>query len=288
MLRTAALIALFCLTHACQSFGDNDSTETIELNFAHYLFSSGEFYRATTEYLRVLHSIQNESLIPPVIQKISMCYFKGEDYSGCIQFLDSHYIMARNNVEVCSELSYLRALCDYKLNHYAKVIADAKGTGSPRPDNLRLLSGISFARLFDWRNSIQELASASPSSPSNAKIDSLHVSMLAISRLPAKSPVFSGALSAVIPGAGYFYCRRISTAVVSFVINSVLAWSLYDAFSKKQYGIAAACFFFGSGWYTGNIIGSANAARRYNSYMYNSAINKSLTRWGFDEYTVFP
>ncbi|MGA2506294.1 MAG: hypothetical protein ABSF80_02330 [Chitinispirillaceae bacterium] len=264
----------------------------MDTSFADHLFSTGEYYRATTEYLRCLHALSDSAAIPSIVKKISLCYFKGEDYSGCIHFLDSYFIITQKDPVISSELAFMRAMSRYKLGEYSKAIAELNVSATPLAGTVcadsRLLLGISYARLFDWNTAIQKLGSGKDCPLIHSALDSMRIAIQKISLMRKKSPLLSGVLSSIVPGAGYCYCRRESTGIVSLMINGILGWALYDAFSKKQYGIGTACFFFGSGWYLGNIKGSYDAAKRYNSYQYTTAINGSLARFGFQEYIVTP
>ncbi|MBN1446618.1 MAG: hypothetical protein JXA28_01705 [Bacteroidetes bacterium] len=102
--------------------------------------------------------------------------------------------------------------------------------------------------------------------------------------LPERSPTLAGMLSAVLPGAGYVYAGCPSTGIAALLINGLLAWAVSDAIGEQQYGLAATAAFLGLGWYTGNIIGSANAARAENDMAHRTCINRMLDTEHLQEY----
>ena len=82
--------------------------------------------------------------------------------------------------------------------------------------------------------------------------------------LPRKSPGLAGTLSAMLPGAGHLYCDRPRDGVVSLVLNGVFLWGTYAAIQEEQWALAGILGFFELGWYSGNIVSSANAAHKWN------------------------
>ncbi len=103
-----------------------------------------------------------------------------------------------------------------------------------------------------------------------------------IDSLPTLRPWFAGTLSAILPGAGYLYAHRPGTAFTSLVINALFIWSFSDALHRENYGLASLLGLFGSGWYVGNIKGSADAAEQYNFDVRNGYIDTLLEKVDVD------
>ena len=83
-------------------------------------------------------------------------------------------------------------------------------------------------------------------------------------RLPHKSPLLAGILSAIIPGAGHFYTGKKKQAIFSFITNSLLLFGSYEAFSKDIYTAGGLLSFFSLNYYSGNIFGALNNAHKFN------------------------
>lgn len=78
-----------------------------------------------------------------------------------------------------------------------------------------------------------------------------------------KSPLAAGLLS-VIPGGGYVYDKQPASALTAFLVNGVLAFATASSFHKENYGVATVMTIFSLTFYTGNILGSVNGAKKYN------------------------
>lgn len=253
-------------------------------SFADYLFRQGEYYRAITEYHRLLYE-SGDSLSKTIwLNKIGLCYYRGEDYDGAIEFIKDNRHRFGSDRTARAELNLILAKSYYQLGFYRKailVLSNSDSVPARIYNDMRFLSGISRARLFDWPAAEGELQLVKPYSE---KMDRICHALDLFSGLPERKPFVAGAFSAVLPGAGYLYCGREGTALASFIINGLLIWTVRDAIRNDQYGLAAAAGFFGIGWYIGNISGSADAARAYNSHIRNQYIDRMLDNEGYGEY----
>lgn len=92
-----------------------------------------------------------------------------------------------------------------------------------------------------------------------------------------RSPTVAGVLSVFVPGAGYLYAGRKSTAVAALVINALFIGSTVEAFRNRNYFIGSAAAMLGSGWYFGNIYGSYASAVKHNRTLRTDFITHFLT-----------
>lgn len=79
-------------------------------------------------------------------------------------------------------------------------------------------------------------------------------------------------LLGIIPGAGYLYTEQPRNAMVSFLVNSVLAYAVYTSFKTENYGLGIIVGAFSISFYGGNIVGSGTSAKRYNEKIKRDAI----------------
>ncbi|MFP4013372.1 MAG: membrane protein insertion efficiency factor YidD [Chitinispirillaceae bacterium] len=98
----------------------------------------------------------------------------------------------------------------------------------------------------------------------------------------AKSPAVAGILSAVLPGSGYLYADKPSTALTSFIVNGLFIWSAVEMFSDRKYAVGSTISFIGIGWYLGNIQGSVRSAVSYNEVLEQSVLRNLARKAGFD------
>lgn len=88
-----------------------------------------------------------------------------------------------------------------------------------------------------------------------------------------KHPTTAKILS-VVPGAGYLYTGHKGTALTSFAINTLLAYSTYTSIKSENYGVATLCGFINLSFYIGNIKGAGKSAKRYNQKKKEKQINQ--------------
>jgi hypothetical protein len=255
-----------------------------EQGFADYLARQGEYYRAITEYYRAFHASPNADQKSQLLRKIALCYSLGEDHEGVIAFLKKHRMTLTVDGAFDGPLQLLYAKSEYRLGRYSEAISTLHkmrigGSDTLASDRAYFL-GCSYAHLDDWENALKYMGEVRPGGSYHEVSTKLLNSRDLLLGSTARSPVMAGVLSAIVPGTGYFYCGRISTGIVAFVVNGLLVWSVVDALHNKNYGIALALGFFGSGWYAGNITGSVAAAHEYNAAFRTSLLNEvpSVTR----------
>jgi tetratricopeptide (TPR) repeat protein len=256
--------------------------------FADFLFKKGEYYRAITEYYRLLHICTDSTKKVKLFSNIGLCYFHGADYEGYVSFLKKNEIHFQSNSKIRAEMDLYLGKSFYCLNQYPKVISTLERSNVSANnlfyDETQFLLGISYARIFDWQTAIKKMQLIKQDTPQKIFAENISRSLKNFSKLPKKSPFWAGTLSSIIPGAGYFYCNRKGTGLTSLIVNGLLIWTVRDAIIKKQYGLATAVSFLGIGWYIGNIKGSIDAADIYNTNIRNEFIDYLLKKENINEY----
>jgi len=254
--------------------------------FADYLFHRKEYYRASTEYMRLGFYSRDSIKQINYLSKAGLCYFYGQDYNSYISHMEE-------NRERYKTADTIRALMDlflgktyYHLKKYQKAISTVEWSniqsGNRYFDEAQFIIGITYAKMFEWERACKHLSHISPLSPRGISVGHIADSLQSGTALPARQPWLAGLLSAAVPGTGYFYSGRPQTGAASFIVNALLAWSIRDAVRQKSYGLTAVLGFFGTGWYIGNITGSANAARDYNMNIRNNFVDKIIEKIDID------
>ena len=256
--------------------------------FADYLFTQGEYYRAITEYYRLLFATKDSSTTTILLKNIGLCYFNGESYDEYISFLNTHRKDFQANPQILEEMDLHLGKSYYFLGEYPKAITTLEWSNVSFNNSLiseaQFLLGLSYARIFSWQAAAKQFKLIDNNSSFKQFSNIFISSEKELVNLTRKSPALAGVFSTIIPGSGYIYCNRLGTGFTSLLINGLLIWTCRDAIANEQYGLAAATGFFGMGWYIGNIKGSVDAARVYNANKRHRYINDLLEKANCEEY----
>ena len=275
------IILFTCFSRACgltAQTGCHDS-------FAVFLQKKGEYYRAITEYYRLIYLCNDSSHKIQYLKNIGLCYMQGEDYDGFIAFYGKHQSDFLSNAVIEAEMILYDAESHYQQQYYGKairILEHANPVSETRwATNIKMLLGLCYARTFDWQSAVRRMEEVQKDSP---EAEHLARSLSNFPKLPKKHPWIAGSLSTIIPGTGYMYCNQRRTGLTALLVNGLFFWAIQDAVSNKQYGIAAAAGFLSIGWYLGNIKGSVDAANRYNDHVRHAFINQLLERQNMNRY----
>ena len=237
-----------------------------QIGFADELRREGDYYRAITEYKRVIHFCSDDSLRARARAGVGEALFEAGRYGlvvGWYQGLGTEDALLPH-----AELLAGRSL--FKLERYD----DAIGLLSPlhrrqaspaQAGDASYYVGLSQVRTGKFRQAESSLALVGDLSPYLDRARR-HLDVLRNEPRPSrKSPRVAAAL-AVVPGAGYAYAEHYGTAVASLVVNGLLGWATVDAFRDGNDGAGGFYALLAVGFYVGNITGSAQSADRYNTY----------------------
>ncbi len=110
----------------------------------------------------------------------------------------------------------------------------------------------------------------------DGNLSAFAASSAALNRLasaPRKDPT-TAILLGIIPGAGYLYAEQPRNALVSLLVNGVLAYAVYTSFKTENYGLGIIVGAFSISFYGGNIIGSGTSAKQYNEKIKRNALTE--------------
>jgi outer membrane protein assembly factor BamD (BamD/ComL family)/TM2 domain-containing membrane protein YozV len=255
---------LFC-SHA--AFAEEMPVEKM-MSFADSLFERGDFYRAITEYDRVVFFYSKHALAKTARFQIALSYLKGEKLDQSItQFraIANDY----RNEELGRKAFFMVGEAYYQKGDYSRA-ADVFTTfiGSypddPRADAARLKIGWTHLREGNWQQATEEFKKVPVESSLRKQAQGLAEESKNYPGIPKKSPSLAGGLSAVLPGAGQLYIGRPGDATASFVLNGAFIWATVEAFNHRNNVTGGILLFFESGWYLGNIYNAVSGAHKYN------------------------
>ena len=279
-------ICLICTSLYSPVFAQGNDKQS----FADFLFEKGEYYRAITEYYRLIHNSNDLQEKNRLLKNIGFSYYYGMDFEGCIDFISNNRSFFAYDPDLGMEMDFVLAKSYYKIQKYKKAISTLQWINpeqsEPFFNDALFLFAFSQARLFRVEQANETLKRIKTNSEKKELADKFSNYFRQLNNVSNKSPLLAATLSAVIPGAGYLYAEHYETALTSFIINGLLIWAVHDAIREEQYGIAAAGAVFGLGWYIGNIEGSATAAIRQNEYERRQYVNEVFEHEGLIEYTI--
>lgn len=116
----------------------------------------------------------------------------------------------------------------------------------------------------DWQGAQRAFDRISPEGKKRYGIEKLTASLNRSEEIPQKKPYLAGTLS-IIPGGGQLYCRRYKDAAVAFVLNVGTFWAASEAFDEDLNALGGLLALIGVGFYSGNIYGAVNDARKFNA-----------------------
>jgi TM2 domain-containing membrane protein YozV len=255
---------LFCANAA---IAEELSAEKM-MSFADSLFARGDYYRAITEYDRVIFFYPEHPLSKIARFQIADSYFKGERLDQAIvQFrtLANDYPNDEMGIKALfrlGEVFYQKR--DYK--HATEVFIKFVEVYPKdiRAGAARLKLGWSYLQQGNWTQAEEEFHKLPVESPLRKQAEGLAEQAKHYPDIPKKSPVLAGGLSAILPGAGQLYIEKPSDAVISFLLNGAFIWATVESFRHNNNATGGILLFFETGWYMGNIYNAVNGAHKYN------------------------
>lgn len=257
------LLAAFAPSVSCEELGP----EKI-MAFADYLYAQGDYYRAITEYERVVFLFSDHPLAKTARFQVAMSYLQGDKleqaiqrFQKCIDTYPKEEISV-NSLFMLAEAYSRKKSYDLAINTLGRFIT--LYPDHAQADAARIKLGFIYLKKGDWLRASEEFHKLPADSALRQTGEGLAEEAKKMPALPKKSPALAGVLSAVLPGVGQLYDERYADAGVSFLLNGSFIWGAAEAFHNHNNVTAGILLLFESGWYMGNIYNAANSAYKYN------------------------
>ena len=256
-------------------------TGDVQLKIADAFMEEGEYYRAVTEYKKFLILFPDSAKADYASFEIAMAYFKGEEYGAAARSflaMREKYPESGYAIQAC----YLEGSSQWKLKNYdkARLVLESLVEEHPGSEYApRALVVISLAALDEnkaevSRQALKRFLERYPGHPGAENVREAAAQLDRYRELPEKSPELAGFLSAIVPGAGYFYAEHYGDGITAFLINGLFIAGTVAAINQENYAVAGIVGGIGVPFYLGNIYGSANAAKKWNLGVRNEVIQK--------------
>lgn len=252
---------LFLLLFRPSLQGQDLYTYEATRQFANYLFLKGDFEFASEEYARLLFIQPNNDSI---LIRLSQAYRKQGKYDMASNLFSKYRPNELANGTLENE--YLATIL-FQKDSMKFNPALRRTQYLPAEEIMR--KRIEFAMLTrNWQQASSGLnsleAEASWSAPYKDVVQQA-------SAFKPKKPWLAATYSAIIPGSGKMYSKNVKEGVTSLFFVTALGYQSYRAF-KKRGNKAVSGWIYGGlslGFYLGNIYGSHQSARNYNTRKLN-------------------
>lgn len=248
----------FCLANHFQSQAQNIYNYENSLKFATYLYKTQQYNFAAKEYERLLFMRPENDTIKLQLMQI---YRKANRFDFGIERSKTFY-PELNLMPQAQALEFSKLLLQNEAINEAENFWQINS--SLEKNDKIVFQATALALQSKWQNSLDLLNQLE-----NQQIPVVqeYQSVLheAVS-IKLKKPFVAASLSTIVPGLGKIYSKDWKDGLVAFLFVGSTAWQAYRGFNEKgtdsPYGWIFAAV--GTGFYIGNIFGSARSARQYN------------------------
>jgi TolA-binding protein len=243
--------------------------------------SEGEYYRAITEYKKLLIVFPESDRAEDAHFNIGMSYLKGEEYeraAATFQTLRRRFLKGPHVAQsrLYEGTSY-RKLKKYReaVVQFDTVIYEFRHEEeAPKALLEKALIALELNELDEMKSELDRILREYPDHDIAQKARQSLALAQSFEQLPKKSTVLAGSMSAILPGSGYFYAGNYGDGLTAFFVNALFIAGTVTAVNQHNYPTAYIVGGFGLPFYIGNIYGSANAARKWNLAVRKDAADK--------------
>lgn len=243
----------------------NDPEEIF--SFADYLYLKEDYYRAITEFERVIFFYPDHPHALKAKLKIALAYQKGKKWDLALDYfrkITEDYHDRKAGIEASYHIGETYCLKE----DYPHAIGKFSSFIERYPEDdltkkAQVMLGWCYLKNKSYERAIEEFGKVEAESPFYDTAAGLARDAGDFPTLPHKSPALAGILS-IIPGVGQIYTGRIQDGVITLVLNGFFIWGAYEAFDHGNNVAGGILLMFESGWYSGNIYGAISGAHKYN------------------------
>lgn len=264
------LIPLLLAARAFCAAPETGPTEEPKLRaFADELFETGEYFRAATEYRRLLSYIRPSGNERDELRyRVAQCSFRASRFDEAAR-LFADLAAEAGSEKLRDDCLLLLAACRMRSLDYAGSLAVAAGAQTaassvPYRSRFAYIAGLSLLHLDRPReasSAFSAIPDADPLGPSSRRLEE---TSRRAENLPHFRPFVTGMLSALVPGLGQMACGYFWDGLAALTVTGASLAVGMAGHQRDNPSMAAAGFALFGVWHAGNIYGGANAARRAN------------------------
>jgi tetratricopeptide (TPR) repeat protein len=247
-------------------------TDDLLLKLGDAFVTEGDYYRAITEYKKLLILFADSPQADTALFNIGMAYYQGEEYEPAVRSfatLRTRYPRSRH----VAQAAYQQGLSLVKLHQPEKAAEAFAAATVPAPRKSNEIRTASFGMAiaaFDQHDLVASrltLERFVQQNPQNRGVPQAKEAMALLDQnqyQSTKSPLLAGTLSALVPGSGHIYAGRYGDGITSLLLNGLFIAGTVVAIQQENYAVAGVTGLIGLPFYIGNIYGGVNAATKWN------------------------
>lgn len=292
----ASFLLATCLLSAKEKFAPPDfSKPQTFLSLADSFADEKDYYRAITEYKKVIHFFPTYEKLDWVHFQIGRMYYEGGRFTQAkfelLPLTDSKDTRLKFLAYNFIALSYFE---NAEYGNAQRLFHDLQrdAAGSEYTTDYSIYAGLALAGNKKFSEALREMQAAkklwenknTPETQKNAitkQYDNFFAQSIPLlekaSELSTKSPYWAVFFSILFPGGGHFFLREWDTGVVSLSLVGGAAFLAYDGFMRDSAVQSIIFTTFATGAYIGQIYSSYRTARKYNEEL-GDAEFRDLTR----------
>jgi tetratricopeptide (TPR) repeat protein len=238
------------------------------IQFADYLFSHQEYYRALGEYERFLFLSPETPEAPRAALRIAECYFNGKLWRLALEAAES-FLNRYVPGPLEGKVLLLKARCLLELGRGDRARAELERiiqdhSAEPIAAEAWYLKGLSFAKEGRYLEADESLRQVGNQSTLYSAARGMRQVLAEAPGTRRKDPTVAGVLAAVLPGAGHFYCERPGDGAAAFAFTGAFTWATLEAFQQNHEELGIGLGLVALAFYGGNIFSAVNVAHKYN------------------------
>lgn len=231
--------------------------------FAESLYRAGEYYRAISEYQRLIHFFPRSPQATEAQLRIGLAYLQGAEPERALE----HIAALREGPEGPEDTALAGRGDDLRYLLGLSLLERDRG----RPYPLRL-EGIEAA--------LAEFRAIAPDWPERSRVADFVEAMEQPPELPEKSPFLAGTFSAVIPGTGSAYVGRWSEAALAFFLTGIFIYATVTSFERDQVAAGTVFGALALAFYGGSIWAAVGGAHKFNDRHRTEYLAQQRTKFG--------
>ncbi len=276
------ILLLFCQGPVSSAAQGIELTDDLQMVLGNAFMAEGDYYRAITEYKKLVILFPDSQRLPEALYEIGMAYYKGKDYASAVKsFAKVRQTYASNyfsSAAFYEGLSYEKlGMPDAAALAYERArLFDVK---HPAAVNAHVGLILNATAQDDIPKTRSELINFQVNYPEDERSTEIQDSFSLLDTYEArskKSPALAGALSTVLPGSGQMYAEHYKDGLMAFLVNGLFIAGTVAAIDDENYALAGIVGGIGLPFYLGNVYGATKAARKWNLSLTNQ-LRKDLT-----------
>jgi hypothetical protein len=231
-LRTMPLVLLLAMPAVF--IASNESSAQSGVDYAEHLLSEHDYFRAVSEFKKMLYFAPDESTRIACLYGIARGYLGSGNHNTSLQysarFLDKPTLTGQQRTDgfILMGLGYygIRAIPSAETAFARAGETDTSGRSA-------LMAALLKAEMRDWTaasSRFKAVAEAHPGAKAGGLADSLSKAMLRGAELPSRSPFLAACMSALLPGSGQIYSGHFYDGVQAFLFVGAFSLASYAAY----------------------------------------------------------